>query len=344
MKFYCNDRSGGKLFLAVEFLSYLNGFKGEVIIACPPKDLDNYRGLAALFPALSFTEDKAPRCDMLFTDTISQEENATLIYPILPVKEELLLIPSGCIPPDTSKNIGGCYLPDLPSAQDMVEQHITKQDLQGTKIIISAGPTAEDIDPVRYLTNRSSGKMGIALARAAFVRGAETELVLGPGTQRPPLVLNTTFVRSAAEMAEAVQEKFDSADVYIGSAALADYTPQQTETEKIKKKKGGLQIKLKRTTDLLQALSKKRKQQIVIGFSVETSNVIANSLKKLEQKQLDMIVINNPKEPGSGFAVDTNKVSVLLKNGQMYNLTLQSKLSLSHKILDFLREIRTANA
>ncbi len=344
MKFYCNDKSGGKLFLAPEFLSYLNGFDGEVIISCPQKDLDNYRGLAALFPSLSFTEEEAQQYDLLFTDTIFPKEDAALIYPILPVKEELLLIPSGCIPPDTSKNIGGCYLPDLPSAQDMVERQITHQDLRGTKIIISAGPTAEDIDPVRYLTNRSSGKMGVALARAAFVRGAETELVLGPGSQRPPLVLNTTFVRSAAEMAEAVLEKFDSADVYIGSAALADYTPQQTEAEKIKKKKGGLQIKLKRTTDVLQALSKKRKKQIIIGFSVETNNVIANSLKKLEQKQLDMIVINNPKEQGSGFVVDTNKVSVLMKKGQMYNLPLQSKRALSHKLLDFLREIQAANA
>ena len=344
MNFYCNDISNGKLFLAVEFLSYLNGFDPKVIISCPQKDLDNYRGLAALFPTLIFTEEKARKYDLIFTDTISQEEDAALIYPILPVNEKLPPLPSGCIPPDTSKNIGSRYLPDLPSAQDMAERQITKRDLQGTKIIISAGPTAEDIDPVRYLTNRSSGKMGIALARAAFIRGAETELVLGPGSQKPPLVLNTTFVRSAAEMAEAVLEKFAGADVYIGSAALADYTPQQTESDKIKKKKGGLQIKLKRTTDVLQALSKKRKKQILVGFSVETNNVIANSLKKLEQKQLDMIVINNPKEQGSAFAVDTNKVSVLLKNGQMYNLSLQSKRNLSHKILDFLREMQSANA
>jgi len=344
LNFYCNDISNGKLLLAPEFLSYLDGFDAHVRISCPKGDLDIYRGLSALFPSLSFTEEKAQHCDLLFTDTITENSGATLVFPILSVKKERSQLPSNYIPLDTEKGIGGYYVADLLSAQDMVQRLVTKQDLQGKKIIISAGPTAEDIDPVRYLTNRSSGKMGIALARAAFIRGAETELVLGPGSQPPPAALNTTIVRSAAEMADTILEKFPGADVYIGSAAIADYTPQKTETDKIKRKKGGLQIKLKRTTDILHALSKKRHHQIMVGFSVETNNVIENSLKKLEQKQLDMIVINNPKEHGSGFAVDTNKVSVLLKNGQMYNLPLQSKQSLSHKILDFLREIQATNA
>lgn len=344
MKLYAKDTSDGKLILAVEFLSYLNSLNADIRIFCSHKNVELYRGLSALFPSLTFTEEKARRYDLLFTETISNTEDAELVYAILPVQKKIPPLPAGCIPLNTEKSPGGFYLPDFPSAQDMLERHISKQDLQGIRILISAGPTAEDMDPVRFLTNRSSGKMGIALARAAFVRGAEIKLVLGPGSQRPPAIIKTTFVRSAGEMAEAVLEKFNESDVYIGSAAIADYTPQKTETHKIKKKKGGLQIKLKRTTDILKTLGKQRKHQILIGFSVETDNVIAHSLKKLEQKQLDMIVINNPQEQGSGFAVDTNKVSVLLRNGQMYNLPLQSKRHLSHKLLDFLREIKIRNA
>ncbi len=343
MTLSCCDQSGGKLFLAVDFLSFLTRYAETVQIFCAKDEREQYRGLARIFPGLLFTSKTSEHYDLLFTDTVITAPSADLVY--LFAGENPPADLGGNYIPHSSRNQFTEYtLPDLPSAQDMIKRLKTKQDLQGKRILISAGPTAEDIDPVRYLTNRSSGKMGIALARAAFIRGAKTELILGPAKQQPPLVLHTTFVRSAAEMADAVQEKFADTDVYIGSAAIADYTPQKIERQKIKKQKNGWQLKLKRTTDVLRTLAKKHKRQIVIGFSVETNNIIANSLKKLEQKQLDMIVINNPNEQGSGFAVDTNKVSVLLKNGQMYNLPLQSKQELSYKILDFLREIEAQHA
>jgi len=344
MKLNCKDETNGKLILALEFLSFLNTFAAETVISCKERNLADYRMLADLFENISFTNKTSGPFHLIFTDNLKIKDETQLFFPILDESSDVSKFPKNNIPVDIHNTIGGFYIANQLSAEDMLQRSFVKQDFKDRKILISAGPTAEDIDPVRYITNRSSGKMGIALARAAFIRGADVELVLGPGSVKAPAILNTTYVRSASEMAEAVRDKFSDTDAYIAAAAIADYTPVKLNEQKFKKRPGPMQLNLKRTTDVLKSLAKVRQNQTMVGFSVETIQVIENSLKKLEQKNLDMIVVNNPTEQGSGFLVDTNRVSVLLKNKQMYNLPLQSKQQLSYKLLDFIAELMTKNA
>ena len=343
MTITCKDLTNAQLFIAMDFLAFLNGFADETIIYCSGQNAQAYRPLEKLFENIYFKKDTTKSVQITFIDKVEQDNQTPLIFPILKNDQIPERRPASWIPLNKSVQFPEYILPELTSAQDMVRKLVTNQDLEGRHVLISAGPTAEDLDPVRYLTNRSSGKMGVSLARAAFLRGAEVQLVYGPGRELAPLVLSTDFVRSADEMAEQVLHHFTKTDVYIGTAAVADYTPVQIAPQKIKKSNEGLQLKMKRTKDILRLISAKKKRQKIVGFSVETENVIANSLKKLEEKNLDMIVINNPKEQGSAFAGDTNKVSVLLKNGQMYNLPLLSKQSLSNKLLDFIQEQVLAN-
>lgn len=344
MKITCKDETNGKLILALEFLSFLNTFTAKTVISCKESNFTDYRMLSDLFENISFAKETRENFHLIFTNDLNIQDDRQLFFPILDKSNGLSKLPQNYIPVDTHNTIGGFHIANQLSAEDMLQRIFYKQDYKGRKILISAGPTAEDIDPVRYITNRSSGKMGIALARAAFIRGAEVELVLGPGSVKAPAILNTAQVRSAAEMTKAVLEKFSNKDAYIAAAAIADYTPAKLNKQKLKKRQGPMQLNLKRTTDVLKTLAKVRKNQTMVGFSVETTQVIENSLKKLEQKNLDMIVVNNPAEQGSGFLVDTNRVSVLLKNGQMYNLPLQSKQQLSYKLLDFIAELMVQNA
>jgi len=220
------------------------------------------------------------------------------------------------------------------AAIDMLQRFLIKKDFKNRRVLISAGPTIEDIDPVRYLSNRSTGKMGIALAGAAYIRGAETELVLGPGRAFPPPHLTTIRVRSAKEMAKAVLDRFDSCDIYIGAAAIADFTPDMIAKNKIKKTAQDLSLNLVRTTDILSALKNKGKGQIVIGFSVETENIIQNSQKKLINKNLNFVVANNPGQAGAGFAAETNIATIIYRDGKTESFPLMSKLELSNLILD----------
>ena len=230
------------------------------------------------------------------------------------------------------------YLGDVQTLVDFIYYANTDKPLQGKRILITGGPTAEDIDPVRFITNRSSGKMGLALARAAFLSGAKVTLILGPTDLVVPLYLDCVQVRSAQQMAEAVFERFDETDIYIGAAAVADFKPAHWSEQKIKKEENAhtLQLELTRTVDILKELQARKKHQMVIGFSVETEHEIENSRKKLENKKLDAIVINNPKHKGAAFNQDTNKVLVLTKQGQIFDLPLMSKFDLALKIMDLL--------
>jgi hypothetical protein len=228
---------------------------------------------------------------------------------------------------------------DVPSLVDFLHRAFSPRKLAGKKVLVTAGPTAEDLDPVRFLTNRSSGKMGIALARAAFIAGADVQLVLGPTTVAVPRYLAVQRVRSAQEMARAVLQAAPQFDVYIGAAAVADFTPAVREDEKIKKSENGLQIRLKRTTDILKALSELPRHPLLVGFSVETENVRPNSLKKLKRKNLDMIIANNPKEAGAAFGVDTNKVTLLTADGQSEEWPLMSKMQVSEKIMERIAKV-----
>lgn len=341
MTLICSDFTETKLFLVADFLAFLNEFADEVQIYCSDQNVQAYLPFEKLFKNIRFKTGLAESAQIAFIDDVEHKNETKIIYPIVQTEQIPEELPTSWIPLIKSAHFPGYSIPELDSAQEMVQKLVTIQDLKGLRLLISAGPTAEDLDPVRYLTNRSSGKMGVSIARAAYIRGADVQLVYGPGQEIVPLVLPTDFVRSAEEMTEQVLKHFSDSDVYIGTAAVADYTSMQTATHKIKKSAKNLQLKMKRTSDILSLLSTKKESQMIVGFSVETEHVIANSLKKLEQKNLDMIVINNPQEQGSGFAVDTNKVSVLLKNGQMYNLPIQSKKSLSHELLDFiLKQVR----
>ena len=217
--------------------------------------------------------------------------------------------------------------------------HIVKniayeKDLAGKNVLVTAGPTIEKIDPVRFISNHSSGKMGIELAKAAAYRGAKVRLILGKTALKRPEFVDIVDVVSAQDMYEAVKEFASDSDIIIKSAAVADYRPYDVADEKMKKSDKELSIRLERTTDILKYLGENKKDnQFLCGFSMETSNLIENSKLKLEKKNLDMIVANNLKEEGAGFAKDTNKVSIITKDDIIQTEVL-SKKEVAHKILD----------
>lgn len=205
--------------------------------------------------------------------------------------------------------------------------------LLGKKVLVSAGATMEAIDPVRYITNHSTGKMGYALARAARNAGAQVTLVAGNTVLSDPFNINTIHVKSAKEMYEAIDEKSDEMDAVIMAAAVADYTPRETAEEKIKKSDGDLSIALKRTEDILFSLGKKKKPgQVLIGFAMETENLLENAEKKLQAKNADYIIANSLREKGAGFGVDTNVVTILSFDGEK-RLGLLSKEETAEMIL-----------
>lgn len=212
-----------------------------------------------------------------------------------------------------------------------------KKDLTGMKILVTAGPTYEDIDPVRYLGNRSSGKMGFEIAKAAFLRGAEVTLISGPSREKGYPEIKTLNVRSAKEMKTAVGKNLKNNDVLVMSAAVADFKPSRVAGSKIKKEDNLDTIKLSRTDDILSSIEKNGK--IIIGFALETDNELANAKKKLKSKNLDMIVLNSLKDKDSGFEVDTNKIKILHKSGKKSELSLMSKFQAANKILSELLKI-----
>lgn len=226
----------------------------------------------------------------------------------------------------------------LPEPEELAELCLLllahEKDMAGKRVLVTAGPTQEDLDPVRYLTNRSSGKMGYAIARAAARRGAEVTLVSGPTALKAPACAETVQVRSAQEMFDAVMDRASAADVIIKAAAVADYRPALTADEKLKKADGALSIPLERTRDILAALGEsKRDGQFLCGFSMETENLIENSRRKLEKKKLDLIAANNVKVAGAGFQVDTNVLTLIWRDG-MRELPLLSKEEAADALLD----------
>lgn len=209
-----------------------------------------------------------------------------------------------------------------------------KKDLIGQKILITAGPTQESIDPVRYITNHSTGKMGYELAKAAMLRGAEVTLVSGVTALEKPLFVNCIEVKSASDMFEAMKDNFLKNDIIIKSAAVADYTPKTYVNDKMKKKDDDMSIELGRTQDILKYMGEHRKEgQFFCGFSMETQNMLENSRAKLEKKNIDMVVANNLKVAGSGFGTDTNVVTIISKTEEI-ELELLTKELVAHKIID----------
>lgn len=230
----------------------------------------------------------------------------------------------------------------LPS-EDVLFQYILKETacektMKGKRVLVTAGPTVEAIDPVRYITNHSTGKMGYAIARQAMLRGAEVTLVTGPVSIDPPMFVNVVPVTSAADMFEAVTSRAAEQDIIVKAAAVADYTPVQVASEKIKKKDGDNAIALTRTKDILGWLGENRKPgQFLCGFSMETENMLDNSRAKLAKKNVDMIVANNLKVQGAGFGGDTNVVTLITPEDTV-ELPLQSKEEVAGQLLDTILE------
>lgn len=231
-------------------------------------------------------------------------------------------------------DVGAGKMPEPETLFEYIEKEVAfEKDLEGKRILVTAGPTREALDPVRYLTNFSTGKMGYAIAKAAALRGASVTLVTGKTEIKKPPFVKVIEVESAADMFEAVTKEAKVQDAVIKAAAVADYRPKEVNTEKTKKKDGDLTLSLERTEDILKWLGEhKTKGQFLCGFSMETENMLENSREKLNRKKIDMIVANNLKVEGAGFGTDTNVVTIITKDKEIA-LQKMTKEEVAHRLL-----------
>lgn len=248
------------------------------------------------------------------------------------------------IPPDTGYLACGTIGAGKMPSEDVLFQYILRalagpKDLAGKKILVTAGPTREAMDPVRFITNHSTGKMGYAIARQAMLRGANVTLVSGPVSIDPPPFVECVSVVSAGDMFEAVKERYADMDIIIKTAAVADYTPADFQTEKIKKSQEDMSVSLKRTTDILAWLGENiAKNQVLCGFSMETTDVLENSKKKLAKKNADLIAANSLRDEGAGFGTDTNRLTLIEKE-RITELGLMTKEQAADELLCCLKRI-----
>ena len=289
--------------------------------------------LTTLISALRSPLVIAPAADVdMYLNKITQENIKKLEslghYIVYPEKGEL-----------ASGLEGEGRLASIDKIIDAVELKISgfKKDLIGEKILVTAGPTYEEIDPVRFIGNRSSGKMGYAIAKAAFLRGAEVALISGPSSEPIYPEVKLIKVRNADEMQKAVKNNYTKNDSLIMAAAVADFKPVKVSRSKIKKSQKYDNIKLKETADILASL--KKGKQKVVGFALETNSGLANARKKLSEKNLDMIVLNTLSKKGSGFEYDTNKITIVKKKGKPLSPPLMSKFQAANKILSEIKDI-----
>lgn len=230
-------------------------------------------------------------------------------------------------------------LPEITDIVEEVESILTPKDLEGEKILVTAGPTREPLDPVRYISNYSSGKMGYALAIAARRRGASVTLISGPSALPAPRGINFVPVSSAVEMRDAVMENLSSSTIIIKAAAVADYRPSVRSNSKIKKQDDKLVISLERNPDVIAEIGKKKGSRILVGFAVETENLLENARAKLTGKNMDVIIANDVTEEGAGFGCDTNIIKILSDDGEVEALPLMSKMEAADRILDRVKKI-----
>lgn len=224
--------------------------------------------------------------------------------------------------------------------QYILRELACEKDMKGLHVMVTAGPTQESIDPVRYITNHSSGKMGYAIAKSAMLRGADVTLVSGPVALPPVPFVRMLPVTTAEEMFEAVRDHLEEQDILVKAAAVADYRPAEVSEEKVKKSDADMQIHLERTKDILGYVAQHRREdQFICGFSMETQNMLENSRKKLEKKKLDMIVANNLKDAGAGFATDTNVITMITAEEERA-LPLLSKEEVAQELLSYILEHR----
>ncbi len=229
--------------------------------------------------------------------------------------------------------VGAGRLPDPEQIAESVNNCLLPKDFNGKRIVVTAGPTREPMDPVRFVSNPSSGKMGYAVARAAAARGAEVVLVAGPTSLPDPYGVKVLRVDTASEMAEAVFAEMDAADAVIKVAAVSDYRPVEVANQKMKKQADELVVKMAKTEDILETLGKRKKHQVLVGFAAETEDLEKNALDKLKRKNLDMIVGNLIGAPDSGFEADTNKMKLFFKDGHVEDLPMMAKDEAAHALL-----------
>lgn len=236
--------------------------------------------------------------------------------------------------------VGPGRLPEPSEIVDRLISHLTPKDLEGVRMLVTAGPTQEAIDPVRYISNPSTGKMGFALATAAERRGAIVTLISGPTHLTEPLNVDVVHVQNANEMAKAVLARLDQTQVVIKAAAVGDYRPALAAVQKIKKSDGPMMLELVRNPDILKEIGSRKKNQIVVGFAAETQDLSKNAVIKLKEKKLDMIVGNLIGVEDSGFKADTNRVTLFYKDGRTEPLPVMNKLAVANGILDRILVIR----
>lgn len=223
-------------------------------------------------------------------------------------------------------------------AEQILSALNSKKDLQGKKVLVTAGPTISKIDPVRYITNGSSGKTGYAIAKEARDRGAKVTLISGPTNLKKPLGIEVINIETNEEMHESVMKHFDDSDIVVKSAAVADYKIKCYSNEKIKKNDGALNLEFIRDNDILKELGSLKKNQILVGFAAESHNLIENAKGKLDKKNLDYIVANNITESGAGFRCDTNKVSIIKRDKTVIPLEVMTKKKVAEKLFDIINE------
>ena len=282
----------------------------------------------------------AMRCPLVVAPAMNTAmyENRAVKHNIMKLRTngmEIILPASGAL---ACGDTGAGKMPEPELLMEYIKRAVyKKKDLAGKKVCVSAGPTREAIDPVRYISNNSTGKMGVEIAKMAAYRGAKVSLVLGPSNVFVPDFINRIDIKSAEDMYDEIMKISDSQDIIIKAAAVADYTPANYSDEKIKKKDGDLSIELSRTKDILKELGERKennpKKQFICGFSMETENMEENSKNKLAKKNADMIVANNVKVDGAGFGTDTNVVTIFTKDNEI-RLDKLSKTEVAEKIFD----------
>jgi phosphopantothenoylcysteine decarboxylase/phosphopantothenate--cysteine ligase len=292
--------------------------------------------------------------DDLLSTTIMAEAKPTLICPAMndkmlsnPIVLENInkLRKFGYVVMDSAEGELACNttgkgrLPDILEIVEEIKTLLTPKDFNGVKILITAGPTEEPLDPVRFITNLSSGKMGYALALAAHRRGAEVTLITGPATLPLPPVKTIIKVRTAKQMHKAVMNNYKKAKIIIKAAAVADYCPKVMAMEKIKKNKKTLCLELERNPDIIAQIGKNKGNRVLIGFAMETQNLLANAVKKLKEKNMDLIVANNLKEEGAGFRTDTNIITIIDRTGKSESFGKMTKIEAAGEILDRVKKI-----
>lgn len=292
--------------------------------------------------------------DDLLSTTIMAENKPTLICPamndkmlanpivqnnIRKLKENGYAVMDSAVGELACKTEGKGRLPEIEAILVEIENMLTPQDLAGVRILITAGPTEEPLDPVRFITNLSSGKMGYALASAAQRRGARVTLISGPASLPLPPVEKVVRVRTAREMHKAVLQHYKSAKVIIMAAAVADYRPKIVADEKIKKEGKTLFIELERNPDIIAEIGKNKGNRVLVGFAMETQNLLTNAREKLVKKNMDMIVANNLRQEGAGFRADTNIITVIDRAGKTESLRKMTKIDAAGAILDRIKKM-----